>query len=65
MMPEHPRAADWRRKAVDLETASYARSPTWLSAVINGVTLADRLDGANAYDDTTVENHARSSTPTT
>ena len=26
-------------------------------AVVNGHTLADRLDGANAYDDGTVENH--------
>jgi hypothetical protein len=58
MMPRHPQAANWRRCAVDLETAAYARfadinSPT----VINGVSLADRLDGANTYDDGTVENH--------
>ena len=58
MMPTHPHAANWRRKAVDLETASYSRfadvnSPT----VINGVTLADRLDGSNIFDDGTVANH--------
>ncbi len=58
MMPTHPQAANWRRRAVDLEVSAYARfadisSPT----VINGVTLADRLDGANTYDDGTVENH--------
>jgi hypothetical protein len=58
MMPTHPHAANWRRKAVDLEVAAYSRlsdinSPT----AVNGVTLADRLDGANAYDDGTVENH--------
>jgi hypothetical protein len=58
MMPGHPQAKDWRRKAVDLETAAYARfADINSSAVINGVTLAARLDGANAYDDGTVENH--------
>ncbi len=58
MMPNHPQAASWRRKAVDLEVASYARftdvnAPT----IINGVSLADRLDGANIFDDGTVANH--------
>ena len=58
MMPRHPQAGSWRRKAVDLETASYARlsdlsSPT----LINGVSLADRLEGANIFDDGTVANH--------
>jgi hypothetical protein len=58
MMPKHKQAGNWRRRAVDLETAAYAlladiNSPT----VVNGVTLADRLEGANAYDDGTVENH--------
>ena len=58
MMPKHPQAANWRRKAVDLETASYSRlSDINSSQVVNGVTLADRLEGANAYDDGTVENH--------
>jgi hypothetical protein len=58
MMPKHPQVLNWRRRAVDLETAAYARfydlgSPE----VVNGVTVADRVDGANAYDDGTVENH--------
>ena len=58
MMPRHPQAANWRRKAVDLEIAAYARLSDINSAVvINGVSLADRLDGANAYNDGTVENH--------
>ncbi len=58
MMPAHPRAAEWRRKAVDLEIAAYARMVDRGSAtVINGVPLADRLAGANAFDDGTVENH--------
>ncbi|HEX6936151.1 MAG TPA: hypothetical protein VF227_06500 [Actinomycetes bacterium] len=58
MMPRHPQAKNWRRKAVDLETASYARlSDINSGASVNGFTLADRLDGANAYDDGTVENH--------
>ena len=60
MMPEHPQAANWRRRGVDLETAAYARlSDVSSGEVVNGVTLADRLDGANAYDDGTVENHQR------
>ena len=58
MMPKHPQAANWRRKAVDLETAAFARLADINSgAVVNGHTLAARLDGANAYDDFTVENH--------
>ena len=58
MMPKHPQAANWRRRGVDLETAAYARlSDVSSGEVVNGVTLADRLDGANAYDDGTVENH--------
>ena len=58
MMPRHPQAPTWRRKAVDLEVAAYARISDLNSAVVvNGLTVADRLDGANAYDDGTVENH--------
>ncbi len=58
MMPRHPQAANWRRKAVDLEVAAFATLADMSSgAVVNGVTLADRLDGANAYNDGTVENH--------
>ncbi len=58
VMPKHPQAKNWRRKAVDLQIASYARlsdlnGPT----VINGVSLSRRLQGANAYNDGTVENH--------
>ena len=58
MMPRHAQAPNWRRRAVDLETASYARAADVSSGtVINGYTLADRLDGSNAYDDGTVVNH--------
>jgi hypothetical protein len=58
MMPRHPQAANWRRKAIDLEVAAYATlSDTGSGAVVNGYSLADRLDGANVYDDGTVENH--------
>ncbi|MGH8893347.1 MAG: hypothetical protein ACRDWY_08600 [Actinomycetes bacterium] len=58
MMPRHAQVKNWRRKAVDLEVAAYARlSDINSGAYVNGVTLADRLDGANAYDDGTVENH--------
>jgi hypothetical protein len=58
MMPRHPQAKNWRRKAVDLELAAFASlSDAQSGGVINGVTLADRLDGSNTYDDGTVENH--------
>ena len=58
MMPAHPQAKNWRRKAVDLEVSSSAAITDINSAiVVNGATLADRLDGANMYDDGTVENH--------
>ena len=58
MMPQHPQAGNWRRKAVDLEIGAYATLNDINSGtMINGVTLADRLDGANVYNDGTVENH--------
>jgi hypothetical protein len=58
MMPRHPQAANWRRKAVDLQASSYATLADATSgAAINGVSLADRLDGSNIYNDGTVENH--------
>jgi hypothetical protein len=58
MLPKHEQATNWRRRGVDLAVASFARRADLNStAVLNGVTVADRLDGANAYDDGTVENH--------
>jgi len=58
MMPRHEQAANWRRRAVDLQVASFARpSDVNSGTVINGVTLADRLDGYNAFEDGTVVNH--------
>ena len=58
MMPKHPQAANWRRKATDLELAAYASiGDASDPAVINGMSLADRLEGANTYNDGTVENH--------
>jgi uncharacterized protein YcbX len=55
MMPKHEQVENWRRRAIDLEVAAYARLADINSAhVVNGVTLADRLDGANIYDDATV-----------
>ena len=58
MMPKHPQAANWRRRAVDLETAAYATLADIISpTVVNGVSLADRLEGANVYNDGTLENH--------
>ncbi|HEX7187930.1 MAG TPA: VCBS repeat-containing protein [Actinomycetes bacterium] len=58
MMPKHAQAKNWRRRAVDLETAAYARfSDNNSTTVVNGVPLQERLDGSNIYDDGTLENH--------
>jgi hypothetical protein len=58
MMPKHPQAANWRRRAVDLETAAYARfSDNTSTTPVNGVPLQERLDGSNIYDNGTLENH--------
>lgn len=58
MMPKHPQASNWRRRAVDLEVAAYARpSDVNSDTVINGVRLRDRLRGSNAFEDGTVVNH--------
>jgi hypothetical protein len=60
MMPSAPHAALWRAKAAELAVAAYAvRSDDTSPAVVNGVPLADRLQGFNAYDDGSVENHLR------
>lgn len=58
MMPKHSQAQNWRRRAVDLEVAAYSRPADLTSAQpVNGVPLADRLSGYNAFDDGTVVNH--------
>jgi hypothetical protein len=58
MMPRAPHAALWRAKAAELATAAFAThaddtSPT----LVNGVSLASRLQGFNAYPNGSVENH--------
>lgn len=60
MMPEAPRATDWRAKAAELAVAAFATpADDTSSAVVNGVPLKSRLKGFNAYPDGTVENHQR------
>jgi hypothetical protein len=60
MMPDSPRAALWRAKSAELAVASFSIRPDDTSStVVNGVSLADRLQGFNAYDNGTVENHQR------
>jgi hypothetical protein len=60
MMPGSPRAALWRAKAAELAVAAFSiRRDDTSSTVVNGVSLADRLQGFNAYDNGTVENHQR------
>jgi hypothetical protein len=58
MLPGHPRAAAWTQAGTQLAIAAYATSADATSTRrVNGVALRDRLDGYNAYDDGTVENH--------
>ncbi len=60
MMPSAPHVALWRAKAAELAVAAYAvPSDVTSAAVVNGVPLASRLQGYNAYADGTVENHQR------
>jgi hypothetical protein len=60
MMPDSPRARQWRAGAAELAVAAYStRADDTSSTVVNGVRLADRLHGFNAYPDGTVENHQR------
>jgi hypothetical protein len=58
MMPSAPHAALWRAKAAELAVAAYAtHGDTASSKVVNGVRLAQRLHGYNAYSNGTVVNH--------
>jgi hypothetical protein len=60
MMPSAPHAARWRAQAAELAVAAYAvPSDVTSSVVVNGVPLAARVQGYNAYADGTVENHQR------
>jgi hypothetical protein len=60
MMPASPRAPLWRAKSAELAVAAYAtQSDDTSTTVVNGVPLASRLAGFNAYPDGTVENHGR------
>ncbi|MEP6650660.1 MAG: hypothetical protein ABJA74_12245 [Lapillicoccus sp.] len=60
MMPSAPHAELWRAKAAELAVAAYSvRADDTSPTFVNGVSLADRLQGFNAYDNGTVENHLR------
>ncbi len=60
MMPTAPHATLWRAKAAELAVAAYSvQSDLTSSTTVNGVPLASRLQGYNAYPDGTVENHQR------
>jgi hypothetical protein len=58
MMPDHPQAPSWAKKAVELELSAYSRpqdvtDPT----VINGAPLSVWLRGSNTFPDGTLVNH--------
>jgi hypothetical protein len=60
MMPLAPHATLWRAKAAEVAVAAYSvRGDDTSSTLVNGVPLAERLQGFNAYDNGTVENHLR------
>lgn len=60
MMPSAPRATVWRAQSAELAVAAFStRADDSSSRLINGVSLADRLQGFNAYANGTVENHHR------
>jgi hypothetical protein len=60
MMPDHPRAAAWRARALELDIAAFARlEDVTSSAVVNGQALSDWLEGANIFSDGTLDNHNR------
>lgn len=60
MMPRAPRAALWRAKSAELAVAAYStRADNTSKKRVNGVSLARRLQGYDAYPNGTVENHQR------
>jgi len=60
MMPGASHAALWRAKSAEFAVAAFATKADDTSAKpVNGVPLATRLNGFNAYPDGTVENHQR------
>ncbi|MEU0525295.1 hypothetical protein [Streptomyces niveus] len=60
MMPNHPNAARWTRRNVELLLAA-AACPQDLTSdeTINGIRLSTWLQGTNIADDGTLQNHAR------
>lgn len=57
MMPQHPRAALWQRKAVDYQLSSFATPGDAASAApVNGVEARVRLRGSNAEPDGIIVN---------
>lgn len=58
MFPQHPHAAVWHRRAVELQLSAYA-SPSDLTSRkrINGIRLRDFLNGSNMEEDGTIINH--------
>ncbi|MFD3488487.1 hypothetical protein [Streptomyces sp. NPDC058665] len=60
MMPNHPNAARWTRRNVELLLAAAARPADLTSdRTINGIRLSTWLRGTNIADDGTLHNHAR------
>lgn len=60
MMPNHPNAARWTRRNIELLLAA-AACPQDLTSdeTINGIRLSTWLQGTNIADDGTLQNHAR------
>lgn len=60
MMPGAPQTAAWRAKSAELAVAAFAtQADDTSTTTVNGVPLATRLQGFNAYPNGIVENHQR------
>ena len=58
MMPNHPNAPLWRRKASDFQVSAYSRlSDLTNTALVDGKPVKDWLNGYNTLDDGVVLNH--------
>lgn len=59
MMPDHPNAAVWQDKALELMISAYSRpSDLQNSTELNGKPVRDWLNGSNIFDDGTLVNHS-------
>jgi hypothetical protein len=60
MMPHHPNIEKWRQKASEYQISAYSRqSDLTNSAIVDGKTAKDWLNGFNVFEDGVLVNHNR------